>query len=261
MKNRSLIDGFTLVEVLVVIAVISLLSSIVFVNIEEGRAQARNAKKIQEVQQVKNAIELSRLESPNNFPGEPGEVYQEGSSDTDKNGDGYEEIMQEFVDEGHLSAVPQSSDGESYLYSKDSGEPVFLALLEEVSGGSGSFTSTRSGDSGIVRIIYSINHNDYWAYTETGNPVKFFEVRQYTSPTDYIRYSYKCIIDGWQICGEPGEFVYIIKDINENGRVCTHFDVAAGVGTVTACPEIDDQLKDAILITKTSQCDSSPCDL
>src|SRR3989338_10373753 len=50
--------GFTLIELLVVISVISLLSSIVFASLNNARVKARNAKRIQDINQLANAFNL-----------------------------------------------------------------------------------------------------------------------------------------------------------------------------------------------------------
>src|SRR3989344_3143092 len=50
--------GFTLIELLVVISVISLLSSIVFASLNNARVKARNAKRIQDINQLVNAFNL-----------------------------------------------------------------------------------------------------------------------------------------------------------------------------------------------------------
>lgn len=75
--------GFTLIELLVVIAIIGLLASIVLVSLNSSRKKARDAKRMGDLQQIENALELyidSNLVYPgssttfwwisdNNFPG------------------------------------------------------------------------------------------------------------------------------------------------------------------------------------------------
>ena len=60
MKNNR---GFTLIELLVTIAIISLLSSIVFASLSSARDKAVVAKKVAQIKEVEKAVELSRLAS------------------------------------------------------------------------------------------------------------------------------------------------------------------------------------------------------
>ena len=50
--------GFTLIELLVVVAIISLLSSVVFASLNTARAKGRDAKRISDLRQFQNALEL-----------------------------------------------------------------------------------------------------------------------------------------------------------------------------------------------------------
>jgi type II secretion system protein G len=55
-RNR----GFTLIELLVVISIIGLLSSVVLASLQTARQKAKNAKTVQEMNQLKIAFELYR---------------------------------------------------------------------------------------------------------------------------------------------------------------------------------------------------------
>jgi prepilin-type N-terminal cleavage/methylation domain-containing protein len=50
--------GFTLIELLVVISIIGVLSSIATVSYKSARAHARDAKRVSDTQQIKDALEL-----------------------------------------------------------------------------------------------------------------------------------------------------------------------------------------------------------
>ncbi|MEX2411133.1 MAG: type II secretion system protein [Candidatus Paceibacterota bacterium] len=51
--------GFTLIEMLVVVAIIGLLSSVVVVGLSGAREQARDARRVAETREVQNALELA----------------------------------------------------------------------------------------------------------------------------------------------------------------------------------------------------------
>jgi prepilin-type N-terminal cleavage/methylation domain-containing protein len=57
--NKYLLNkkGFTLVELMVVIAIIGILSAVVFVNISSSRSKARDAKRISDIAQIQLALE------------------------------------------------------------------------------------------------------------------------------------------------------------------------------------------------------------
>ena len=55
MKNNK---GFTLIEMLVVVAIIGLLSSVVVVGLGSARQNARDARRISDIRQIQNALEV-----------------------------------------------------------------------------------------------------------------------------------------------------------------------------------------------------------
>jgi len=50
--------GFTLIEMLVVIAIIGLLSSVVVIGLSGARQKARDARRIADIRQIQNALEI-----------------------------------------------------------------------------------------------------------------------------------------------------------------------------------------------------------
>lgn len=76
--------GFTLIELLVVVSIISLLSSIVLASLQDARAKARDTRRLSDLRQISNALQLYLLDN-NNVAPTPG-AGQSGyhSADPDK---------------------------------------------------------------------------------------------------------------------------------------------------------------------------------
>lgn len=64
MKKRK---GFTLVELLIVIAIIALLATLVIVSLRSAQEKARDAKRVADVKQIQSAAELYYSDN-NNYP-------------------------------------------------------------------------------------------------------------------------------------------------------------------------------------------------
>ncbi|MFB6212908.1 MAG: prepilin-type N-terminal cleavage/methylation domain-containing protein [Candidatus Magasanikbacteria bacterium] len=72
MRFRTKKEGFTLIEMLVVVAIIGLLSSAVLVGLNDARQRARDARRISDLRQIQNGLELY-YNSNGRYP--PNEVY------------------------------------------------------------------------------------------------------------------------------------------------------------------------------------------
>jgi prepilin-type N-terminal cleavage/methylation domain-containing protein len=57
-SSHHTVRGFTLIELLVVIAIIGLLSSVVLASLNTARMKARDAKRMADIRQIQNALEL-----------------------------------------------------------------------------------------------------------------------------------------------------------------------------------------------------------
>ncbi|OGZ06019.1 MAG: hypothetical protein A3C93_06370 [Candidatus Lloydbacteria bacterium RIFCSPHIGHO2_02_FULL_54_17] len=79
MKERSPDRGFTLVELIVVIAIISLLSAVVFASIGIARTKARDAQRVVNLNQIANAVAMYQNDSGGVPPGEDGVEYVNGN--------------------------------------------------------------------------------------------------------------------------------------------------------------------------------------
>lgn len=129
--------GFTIIELLVVISIISLLASIVLVNVNIYMAKARDARKMSDVQQISKALYMFYAQKgymPTNYNPCCGACT--GST-------AYNQSMQELVDAGFLPSIP--NNGYCY-YNYGSGNSVgaiVMTYLETLMSTTGIGTSCR----------------------------------------------------------------------------------------------------------------------
>jgi len=120
--------GFTLIDLLLSIAIISLLSSVILFSVSNSRALAQDAHMKIETDQTNKAIELYKSDNdfvPHDLTASTYNWYLEGDSD-------YEDVLGELVPE-YMSEVPHSPTGDRYFYgvSDDFEDAIFGAVLND----------------------------------------------------------------------------------------------------------------------------------
>ena len=110
------IRAFILIELLVVVSIISLLSSVVLASLNTARAKARDTKRVADMHELRNALELFYTNN-NHYPSFTTEgVSNSGEQIGDDNGP----IEQALAP--YMSTIPRdpSHDGATYYYAYDS---------------------------------------------------------------------------------------------------------------------------------------------
>ncbi len=105
-KSRSKSRAFTLIEVLTVIAIIGILSSVVLVSMSGSQKKGRDGRRISDIGQIQLALSLY-YDVNNSYPPNTSSLAT-----------------------NFISAVPQDPSGGSYYYSQGGGSYVLGASLE-----------------------------------------------------------------------------------------------------------------------------------
>lgn len=128
-------EGFTLIELMVVISIISLISSIIFASVNIARAKARDVRKLVETNSVRTAMNLyyaSNKVMPDMYncasPCGGGTGVNNGritleiedqanpTNPTTEAGKAYQATMNELVSGGFLASVPVTNSGSPYSF-------------------------------------------------------------------------------------------------------------------------------------------------
>lgn len=148
--KKSRVSGFTLIELLVVIAIIGVLSSVVMVSINNSRAKARDVKRIADIRQLVNALELY-YSANNSYPMGSGWCTQ--ISHPSYTTSFYNSISQ-YLPSG-LSKDPLYANTEKDYFYRRVGNTYYLYAEME------TFDREDDGFSGCARINNINNEYDY----------------------------------------------------------------------------------------------------
>lgn len=160
MNNRNFIRGFTLVEILVVLAIISLLSAIIFASFQDAREQATNKSVKSELKETQLAIEFYKAQNGSYPPAQQdptaplGCVVPSGGvdiADSDVCGNFFL-IISGLVPE-YIESFPDDNDSKNpnchYLYMVESVNHSWYKLIAEncYSGATAASEGVHSDDS------------------------------------------------------------------------------------------------------------------
>ena len=119
-------EGFTIIELLVVIAIIMLLTSIIATTVKEVRARARDARRIQDLDNLVRAIEMYEIQH-GVYPGEGdtsgAQISPKCTSDlkNDLIGDGLlRTIPGDPIDDANCTDIGSANNDDLYFYGWDS---------------------------------------------------------------------------------------------------------------------------------------------
>ncbi len=104
MRNKK---GFTLIELLIVIAIIGLLATLAIVSLTSAQQKARDSKRLGDIRQLQNAVELYFSQHPDGYP-----TVDATAGDTDH------DEWSDFADmiDDYITQVPAPPDPDSETY-------------------------------------------------------------------------------------------------------------------------------------------------
>jgi|GEM_PF-1315590 len=238
MNNKA----FTLIELLIVISIISLLSTVVMYSTSEAKLKAEDAHMKVESNQVATAVRLYKdnhggkapvSASYRNIIQNEGSIMISENDPIEARKNAYTDSMQILVDEGYLPEIPTSPDASSYSYlvSANEKDAVFAASLKVTSLSSNSNscevvdTSKTYGNCSSLGYTYEIVNGQQVATLGT------------CSDVNYDSGQYECILATISSVESNCDCVnYNFSGDNENypDGICTNFPQFTNYGVCRA---------------------------
>ena len=182
--------GFTLIELIVAISVVAILSAVVLANMNDGRAQARDAERQADLRTLQSALELYR-QAHGRYPvGCNGALTWSGQLDTDYEcSDGSADYIRGHTSgvtfaPGFIPALPTdpklNGDDSGYVYTTDADGKAYILKArltvetEDVDYGHPfqSCDATNDVDSGVCDKLSSNNNSGNKPdWCQSNNPV------------------------------------------------------------------------------------------
>jgi general secretion pathway protein G len=147
MQKLTSQKGFTLIELLVVIAIIGLLSSVVIASLNGARIKGRDARRVEDLKQLQNAVELGYGTS---YPGTGGTVYYIGTSCS--SGTALTTTILSQI--SNIPQPPTTKSGDCYYYTPDSDNQGYClsGVLENTSAPQLNSTASCATGTGVYSI-------------------------------------------------------------------------------------------------------------
>lgn len=140
--------GFTLIELIVVIAIIGLLSTLAVVALGSARTKARDSKRLADLKQLQTALELYYTDQ-NAYPAGNGVTLGVAATNyVCLNKEGWKATGDAACPSAYMGQVPADPKDGSYVYTVNGNTYTVTAALEgDVNGLSGPIKLTPAGIS------------------------------------------------------------------------------------------------------------------
>lgn len=160
--TRKRTQGFTLVELLVVITIIGVLATLIIANFSTARARARDARRKNDLQQIKTALRLYYNDFQR-YPQASSEQIRGCGSTTYASqtacnwGSAFSTSAQEYMKQIPTDPLNNSSQGYVYSYASTGADSFTItARLENASDADSEASQRRCGVSSPTTQVYMI---------------------------------------------------------------------------------------------------------